>query len=168
MTGARRGRGLRASVTLAFSLGALGLSTVLAVGTYVTARHYLVEQRERTATRQAYTDGALVRESLLTTGAEVSDVLGSISPPAGAVIYVRRDGEWYSSALDSRGPEMTAEVQPIVADGSAGVGWTSSTRTTCTATCLECRGRASPAPGASRAGGGGRDRPAGHGGSRAC
>lgn len=123
--GARRG--LRSSVTLAFALGALALSTVLAVGTYFSARHFLLEQRERTATRQAFTDGALVRDSLLTSGAEVSDVIGSISPPAGAVIYVRRHGEWYSSALDSAGPEMTAEVQPVVAEGSVGVGWTDAT-----------------------------------------
>ena len=49
----------------------------LALGTYFSARHLLVEQRERTATRQAFTDGALVRDSLLTSGAQVSDVLGS-------------------------------------------------------------------------------------------
>lgn len=120
-------RGLRASVTWAFALGALALSTVLALGTYFSARHFLLEQRERTATRQAFTDGALVRDSLLTSGAQVSDVIGSISPPAGAVIYVRRHGEWYSSALDTAGPEMTAEVQPVVADGSVGVGWTDAT-----------------------------------------
>jgi two-component system sensor histidine kinase MtrB len=121
------GRGLRASVTLAFALGALTLSTVLALGTYFSARHFLLEQRERTATRQAFTDSARVRDNLLTTGTPVSDVLGSISPPAGAVIYVHRDGEWYSSALDSAGPELTAEVQPVVADGSVGLGWTDAT-----------------------------------------
>jgi hypothetical protein len=36
-------------VTLAFALGALTLSSVLALGTYLSARHLLVEQRERTA-----------------------------------------------------------------------------------------------------------------------
>ena len=94
-------RGLRSTVTLAFALGALALSVALALGTYFSARHQLLEQRERTALRQAYSDAALVRDSLLTSGAEVSDVLGSISPPAGAFIYVRRNGGWYSSSLDS-------------------------------------------------------------------
>ena len=42
-------RGLRASVTLAFALGALALSASLSLGTYFSARHLLVEQRERTA-----------------------------------------------------------------------------------------------------------------------
>ena len=123
----RSARGLRSSVTLAFALGALALSAVLALGTYFSARHFLLEQRERTATRQAFTDGALVRDSLLTSGAQVSDVLGSISPPAGAVIYVHRHGVWYSSSLDSAGPDVTSEVQPVVADGSVGVAWTSVT-----------------------------------------
>lgn len=126
MTRGRR-RGLQASVTLAFALGALLLSAALAVGTYFTARHFLVEQRERTALRQAFTDSALVRDNLQTTGTEVSEVLGSLSPPAGAVIYVRRHGQWYSSALDSSGPELTAGLQPVVADGSAGIGWTDAT-----------------------------------------
>ena len=123
----RRLRGLRASVTLAFALGALTLSSVLALGTYLSARHLLVDQRERTATRQAFADAALVREGLRTSGAQVNDVLGSLSPPAGALIYVRRDGEWYSSALDAAGPELTGEVQRIVTDGSVGVGWTDAT-----------------------------------------
>jgi signal transduction histidine kinase len=123
-----RARGLRSSVTLAFALGALALSVALALGTYFVARHQLLEQRERTAIRQAFSDGALVRDSLLTSGAQVSDVLGSISPPAGASIYVRRHGVWYSSSLDGSGPELTSEVQPVVADGSVGVGWTDATQ----------------------------------------
>lgn len=123
----RRGRGLRASITLAFALGALLLSTALALGTYFSARHFLVEQREQTALRQAFTDSALVRDNLQTSGTDVSDVLGSLNPPAGAVIYVRRGGQWYSSALDSAGPELTARLQPVVAGGAAGVGWTDMT-----------------------------------------
>ena len=124
MTRLARRPGLRSAVTLAFALGALVLSLLLASGTYFSVRHLLVEQRERTATRQAYADAALVRDSLLTYGAEVSDVLGSISPPAGAIILLRLDGVWYSSSLDSAGPELTAEVQPVVSEGSVGVGWT--------------------------------------------
>ena len=41
---ARRG-GLRSKVTLAFALGALSLSVTLALGTYFSARHLLIEQR---------------------------------------------------------------------------------------------------------------------------
>lgn len=114
-------------MTLAFALGALVLSVVLALGTYFSARHFLVEQRERTATRQAFADGALVRDGLQTSGAQVSDVLGSVSPPTGATIFVRQHGEWYSSVIGSPGPELTARVQPLVERGSVGVAWTDAT-----------------------------------------
>ena len=84
MTTGRRRHGLRWKVTFVFAVGAFAVSALLALGTYFAARHQLVDQRERTATRQAFADAALVRDSLLTSGAEVSDVLGSLSPPAGA------------------------------------------------------------------------------------
>lgn len=120
-------RGLRASVTLAFALGALALSTSLSLGTYFAARHLLVEQRERTALRQAYTDAALVRDSLLTSGSEVSEVLGSIAPPTGAVMYLRRNNTWYSSSLDPPGQGVTDAVARTVDAGSVGLAWTDLT-----------------------------------------
>ena len=122
-----RPRGLRAGVTLAFALGALTVSSTLALGTYFSVRHLLVQQRERTAMRQAYADAALVRDSLLTSGTQVSDVLGSISPPSGAVIYLHRSGRWYSSSLDRPGDELTASVRPTVESGSVALSWTSLT-----------------------------------------
>lgn len=77
--------------------------------------------------RQAYTDAALVRDSLLTSGTQVSDVLGSISPPAGAIIYVHRSGRWYSSSLDRPGDELTSSVRPTVESGSVALAWTEQT-----------------------------------------
>ena len=41
---------------LSFAAGALVLSALLAAGTYIAARHYLVDQREQLALRQAYAD----------------------------------------------------------------------------------------------------------------
>ncbi|GAA1766746.1 HAMP domain-containing sensor histidine kinase [Nocardioides hankookensis] len=114
-------------MTIAFALGALLLSASLAIGTYFSSRHFLVEQRERTALRQAFTDGARVRDSLQTSGAQVDEVLGALSPPSGAIIYVRRRGEWYSSTLDGAGPALTTVAQPAVAEGTVGVGWTGDT-----------------------------------------
>lgn len=120
--------GLRSSVTAAFALGALVLSITLALGTYLSARQSLIDQRERTATRQAFIDAALVRDALLTPGARVSDVLGSVSPPAGTALYVHRDGEWYSSSLDDAAEGVTSVVRPFVEDGSVGLGWTDQTQ----------------------------------------
>ena len=120
-------RGLRASVTLAFALGALVLSASLSLGTYFSARHLLVEQRERTALRQAFTDAALVRDSLLTSGSEVSEVLGSIAPPTGAVMYLHRDDTWYSSSIDQPGQEITDAVARTVDASSVGLAWSDQT-----------------------------------------
>ncbi|WP_234412218.1 sensor histidine kinase [Nocardioides sediminis] len=112
---------------MVFAVGAFTLSTSLALATYFSARHLLVEQRERAALRQAFTDAAMVRDSLRTSGSEVSEVLGSISPPAGALMYVHRDDAWYSSSLDQPGEQLTEVLQPTVAEGSAGLAWTELT-----------------------------------------
>ena len=119
--------GLQSSVTAAFALGALVLSVALSLGTYVSARHLLLEQRERSALRQAYADAALVRDALATSGTGVSEALGAVAPPAGAAMYVHRYGQWYSSSLDQSGEALTAVVRPAVTDGSVGLGWTGRT-----------------------------------------
>ena len=120
-------RGLRSSVTAAFAVGALLLSVALSVGTYVSARHLLLEQRERTALRQAFADAALVRDRLRTSGTEVSEALGAVTPPAGASMYVQRNDTWYSSSLDQSGEELTATLRPTVTSGSVGITWTDKT-----------------------------------------
>ena len=119
--------GLRSSVTLAFALGALSLSAALALGTYFSARHYLIDQREHTALGQAFTDAALVRDDLLSSGAEVSEVLGDVAQPAGTTILLRRGDQWYSSSLDDSAALATRAVRDIVVSGSAAVGWSDVT-----------------------------------------
>lgn len=120
--------GLRSSVSAVFALGVLALSSALAGGTYLSARQLLIDQRETTALRQATIDAALVRDALLTRGAGVSDVLGSIAPPAGTVLILHRDGEWYSSSLELPAETLASVVRPTVQDGSAGLGWSDRTQ----------------------------------------
>ncbi len=120
-------RGLRSTVTWAFALGALCLSTVLAVGTYTLARHYLVEQRERSAERQAFSNAAIVRQGLLAPASEVAEVLGSVAPPADSAILIHQGGDWFSSSLDVTSQFVPPEVRAKVADGSAAMSWTSTT-----------------------------------------
>lgn len=119
--------GLRPSVTAGFALGALVLSVALALGTYLSARHLLIEQRERTALRQAFSDAALVGDSLQTSGADVSETLGSLSLPAGTIVYLHSDGEWYSTSLDVPAEPATAGVREAVGDGRVVTGWTAQT-----------------------------------------
>ncbi len=116
--------GIRTTATASFAALALAISSLLSIGTFLTARHYLVEQRETTAARQAFVDAALAREGLLTAGASVSDVLDQTSPPPGAVVVVNRNGQWYSSTLDSDADDIPAEVQRLVSEGTAARTWT--------------------------------------------
>lgn len=115
--------GVRAMATTWFTASALAVSVTLALGTYLTARHFLLEQRQSTAARQAFVDAAFVRDGLATTGSEVSDVLDSTSPPPGAVVIVRRDDRWYSSSLDEGGDSVPPGVREIVRTGTAATSW---------------------------------------------
>ena len=115
--------GLRTRITVVFGGLALVVSITLAVGTYLTARHYLVIQREQTASRQAFVDASFIREGLLTAGAEVDEVLASTSPPAGAVLVLRRDGQWYSSSLSAGREAIPSALRSSVADGHAASTW---------------------------------------------
>lgn len=115
--------GLRAGVTTAFAAGALLLSVVLAAGTYLVVRHYLIEQRESSAMRQAFADASYVRDGLLTSGARVSDVLGDVAPPADSDLVVRRGGRWFSSSLQSDADAVPAAARRSVASGQPVMVW---------------------------------------------
>jgi signal transduction histidine kinase len=115
--------GLRTRITLVFGALALSVSTTLAVGTYLTARHYLVAQREHAATRQAFVDASFVREGLLTSGAQVDDVLASTSPPPGAVLVLHRRESWYSSFLGADREVVPTRLREAVAGGAAASTW---------------------------------------------
>jgi two-component system sensor histidine kinase MtrB len=112
-------RGLRARIVLAFAAGALLVSAVLVVTTFVLARGYLLEQRERTAIRTAFVDADLLRSRLATSGTEVADALSELSS-GGSHVVVRTGGSWYSSSLDVGAGDVPAELQDLVASGSAG------------------------------------------------
>jgi signal transduction histidine kinase len=113
---------------VSFAAGALLLSVVLAAGTFFVVRHYLTDQRERTATRQAFADASYVRDGLLTSGAQVSDVLGAVAPPSDTDIVVHRYGRWFSSSLESDAHDVPDSVRRAVEGGSATVLWGRSGR----------------------------------------
>ncbi|MEO7269855.1 MAG: hypothetical protein ABIW49_11680, partial [Knoellia sp.] len=116
--------GIRATSTVSFAVLALVVSAVLAGGTYLTARHFLLSQREDTAARQSFVDAALVREGLLTAGAQVSEVLDSTSPPPGSVVVVERDGAWYSTSLDADADAIPAQIRRLASEGRSAQAWT--------------------------------------------
>ncbi|MFE6511453.1 ATP-binding protein [Nocardioides sp. NPDC057767] len=116
-------RGLRANVVTAFAAGALLISLILAFGTYFSARHYLIVQRERNALQQAYIDAALVKERLRTNGVNVADVLTEIAQPRRTTVLVHQDGQWYSSDLTTPVHDATSSVARSVEAGDVALSW---------------------------------------------
>jgi signal transduction histidine kinase len=112
-------RGLRARIVVAFAAGALLVSAVLVVTTFLLARGYLLEQRERTATRAAFVDADLLRSRLETAGTEVADTVSGL-PSGSADVVVRSGGAWYSSGLDVGARDVPASLRDVVGSGSAG------------------------------------------------
>lgn len=114
---------LRTRITFLFASGALLLAVIMAVGTYFAARNYLIGQRETVALRQAFADAAYIRDGLLTSGADVSAVLGTVSPPADAAVVVGRGGRWFSSSLDVGESDVPNELRKSVSEGSVALSW---------------------------------------------
>ena len=94
------GRGLRARIVLGFAAGALLVSAVLVTTTWLLARGYLVDQRERSLTRQALADANVLSSRLATAGTDVGEAVAELVPSGGADVVVRNGDSWYSSSLD--------------------------------------------------------------------
>lgn len=120
MTGRQhRPWGLKVRVTVAFALLALVIVTALAVTTYFLARSYLVVQRERSATRQAFLNARLVRDDLVVRPDDPTAALKllELSPRSQAAFV--RDGKWYSHSAVIGPDVVRPEFATLVAGGDA-------------------------------------------------
>ena len=114
--------GLRGTVTASFALGALIVSALFAVGTYLTARHYLMEQRQATALRQAYADASFVLDGPRATPASPRCSATSTPRPTPSSSSVPPT----AVAPRARGPQaIPIEVRDGVVDGAVTYGWSS-------------------------------------------
>jgi two-component system, OmpR family, sensor histidine kinase MtrB len=97
--GAKR-RGLRFRVTLAFALGALFVTTALAVVTYGLTSTYLVRQRQHTAEQQAFLDARIVRDALVPAGTnDAIAALEALELPTDSQAVLWFGGRWYGSGI---------------------------------------------------------------------
>ncbi len=104
----RRSRGLRGRIAITFGAGALLIAGTLAMSTFVFARAYLYDQRERTVVRQAALDAVFVSDQLDNADADIPDILSTAGPSESGTIVVERGGQWYSSSLG-----VGREVVPV-------------------------------------------------------
>lgn len=115
--------GLRRRVTVAFALGALAVSALLATITYELSRTYLLRQRERTATRQAFVNAGFVRDRLQQGQVDVAPVLESLATATDSDSFVHFGGQWYGTTLADAADVLPANVRGVVDDGSAVTRW---------------------------------------------
>lgn len=91
--------GLRARATAAFGAGAALVSVALALLTFGLVHHYLLAQREVSATTETYSDARVVKRDMVLGGATVEDVLSSLTVPQGTVVFVLQRHQWYSASV---------------------------------------------------------------------
>src|SRR5688572_20199241 len=109
--------GLRARVALAFGLGALLVSLVLAVATDAFASNYLVNQRESGAMRQATFNARSVQDVLLTRRPAIPDMLERLDDASGADSspLVFHNGRWYDDLYPAGVEELPQPLDDLVA-----------------------------------------------------
>jgi len=100
--------GLRAQVTIFFLLTGLVVSMVLSVITYLVARNYLVDQRERAARNEALTNAALVQtrvRDLSYRGLPASEALDAIGTERdGFALLVLTNADGSTTRVATRSP----------------------------------------------------------------
>jgi signal transduction histidine kinase len=110
--------GLRARVTAAFAGGALVLSVVLTVVTFVWSRVHLLSERETAAAHQAASTAATLQPGL-SSGQDPADLVAALSVPADSTVLVMNGSSWVS-APDGVTPDLVpAGLRSRVLSGSA-------------------------------------------------
>ncbi|MFP5318533.1 MAG: ATP-binding protein [Acidimicrobiia bacterium] len=111
---------LRTRLMLIFTLGALFLSTSLALITYERARTYLVRNRETSLQQQTFVNARLIRTRLRDPGTDPAALLASLDLPTTSSEQVLRvAGNWYSTD-ERRGVDVVpAPVLAAVVAGDA-------------------------------------------------
>jgi signal transduction histidine kinase len=103
---------------LTFAIGGLAIVTVLALSTYFLAQRYLLDQRERAATRQAFLDARFVRDQLQRQDAPNS-VLATLRLQQGSAAAFTDREAWTSTSLDFQPSDVPSELRRAVASGDA-------------------------------------------------
>lgn len=123
--GKKRRFGLRARVTAAFAGGAAVLSGALALATFGLVHHYLLAEREFTATSETFADARLVKRDLENLGANVGEVLSSLTVGEGTSVYVYQAGNWFTGSVtvgapsaSSRPPGLPRALVALVGSGT--------------------------------------------------
>ncbi|MGH9026937.1 MAG: ATP-binding protein [Acidimicrobiia bacterium] len=114
----RSRRGLRFRITATFALGGLFISAALAFLMYEIADRYLVRQRERTATRQAYLDARVLRDSLRSADTDPNEALDSLQLPSSSSVVLQYQGQWYGTSVALSEDNLPDGLRDLVRTGA--------------------------------------------------
>ena len=104
---------------MAFVIGGLAVIAVLSVVTYFLAQRYLLDQRERSATRQAFLDARFVRDRLEEPASDPAHVLGLLLLSEGSDAAFTDRARWTATSTALRAGDVPAELRKVVAAGNA-------------------------------------------------
>jgi two-component system sensor histidine kinase MtrB len=116
--------GLRARITLAFTLVGAVLSLLLAGATWGLTRENLINQRETSVTTQATTNANYMRQRITRDPKEVQQSLSGLESPSGSRPVVRlvdKNGKvrWVASASDFGASALPPSLKRVVVQGQA-------------------------------------------------
>ena len=110
--------GLRARVTVTFGLGALALSATMAGLTYLTARQFILHERETAILRQAYVNASLARSSLRTPNQNITQLLENLDTLPGSLSVLEQRGQWYADSPSVGERAIPAPLRALVVSGT--------------------------------------------------
>lgn len=109
---------LRARITITFALVTLCSTLLVSVSTFILAKQYLIEQRERSAIRQTFLNARLARDLLESGERQPQAVLDATAGEVGTLALLRVEGQWFASGVAADPNDLPAS---IVAALDAGV-----------------------------------------------
>ncbi len=112
------GPGLRARVTLAFAIGALLLSTVMAGITYFVARQTFLSERQAAELRQSFANAALIQSALRSPTTEVTQLIESVDTLPGSRSVLHAGGQWYATSISVGQSAIPAAERTLVLGGT--------------------------------------------------
>jgi signal transduction histidine kinase len=113
--------GLRARVTLGFGIGALLVSTAVALLSYQLTEKFLLQERERGAIRATYLEAAIVRSGLDADKPDITAALGALDTGGKRRAVLHRAGTWYGRNADfGARSTIPLDLQAMVEGGQPG------------------------------------------------
>ena len=120
---ARPRLGLTLRITLAFTLGALLVSSAVALSAYLFTLRFQVQQQERITLRQTYLNAAQARARLIQPDPDVPGVLDTLTTGSAATTVIYRGGRWYASSLTISRDALPLQMRQQVIAGSVVRSW---------------------------------------------